>query len=116
MQYVDYAAWQRQWLQGEELETRLAYWRKQLAGAPHEMSLPQHQTRRNVQRFSGARQEITLSPELTEGLKDLTRREGMTLLMTLLSGFVLLLNRYRVTKTWSSARRMRIANGRKPGR
>ena len=94
IQYVDYAAWQRQWLQGEELETRLDYWRKQLAGAPQRMSLPQHQTRRRVQRFTGARQEIALSPELTEGLKELTRREGLTLLMTLLSGFVALLNRY----------------------
>jgi len=94
VQYADYAAWQQEWLQGEELETRLDYWRKQLAGAPRRMSLPQHQTRRRVQRFSGARQEITLAPALTEGLKELTRREGMTLLMTLLSGFVLLLNRY----------------------
>lgn len=94
VQYVDYAAWQRQWLQGEELETRLDYWRKQLAGAPARMSLPQRQTRSRVQRFSGARQEITLAPALAEGLKELTRREGMTLLMTLLSGFVLLLNRY----------------------
>jgi amino acid adenylation domain-containing protein len=94
VQYVDYAAWQRQWLQGEELETRLDYWRKQLSGAPQRMSLPQHQTRKRVQRFSGARQEIALSPELTEGLKELTRREGMTLLMTLFSGFVALLNHY----------------------
>jgi len=94
VQYVDYAAWQRRWLQGEELETRLNYWRQQLAGAPERMSLPQHQARKRVQRFRGARQEIVLSPELTEGLKELTRHEGMTLLMTLLSGFVLLLNRY----------------------
>jgi non-ribosomal peptide synthetase component F len=94
VQYVDYAAWQRQWLQGKELETRLEYWRKQLSGAPERMNLPQHQTRKRVQRFRGARQELTFSPELTEALKELTRREGMTLLMTLLSGFVLLLNRY----------------------
>jgi hypothetical protein len=94
VQYVDYAAWQRQWLQGEELETRLDYWRKQLAGAPQRMSLPQHQTRKRVQRFSGARQEIALPPELIEGLKELTRHEGMTLLMTLFSGFVALLNHF----------------------
>lgn len=93
VQYVDYAAWQRGWLQGEELETRLAYWRGQLEGTQR-MSLPGRQTRKRVQQFTGARQEIALSPELTEGLKELTRREGMTLLMTLLSGFVLLLNRY----------------------
>ncbi|HEX6284950.1 MAG TPA: condensation domain-containing protein, partial [Pyrinomonadaceae bacterium] len=94
VQYVDYAAWQRQWLQGGELETRLDYWRKQLAGAPRRMSLPQRQIRKRVQRFRGARQEIVLPPQLSEALKELTRREGMTLLMTLLSGFVLLLNRY----------------------
>jgi amino acid adenylation domain-containing protein len=94
VQYADYAAWQRQWLQGEELETRLAYWRKQLADAPQRLSLPQQQTRRKVQGFRGSRQNLTLSPELVEGLKELTRREGMTLLMTLLSAFVLLLKRY----------------------
>jgi hypothetical protein len=94
VQYADYAAWQRQWLQGEELETRLAYWRKQLADAPQRMSLPQRQTRRKVQGFRGSRQNLTLSPELVEGLKELTRREGMTLLMTLLSAYVLLLKRY----------------------
>jgi amino acid adenylation domain-containing protein len=94
VQYVDYAAWQQQWLQGEELETRLNYWRKQLEGAPLRMSLPQQQTRGKVQRFEGARQEMTIAPELVERLKELTRREGATLLMTLFSGFVLLLNRY----------------------
>lgn len=94
VQYVDYAAWQQQWLQGEELETRLNYWRKQLADAPLRMSLPQQQTRGKVQRFRGARQQMILEQELVERLKDLTRREGATLLMTLFSGFLLLLNRY----------------------
>ena len=94
VQYADYAAWQRQWLQGEELETRLSYWRKQLADAPSGMSLPQKQTRRKVPGFKGARQELKLSAELVAGLKNLTRNESMTLLMTLLSGFMLLLKRY----------------------
>jgi condensation domain-containing protein/phosphopantetheine binding protein len=94
VQYVDYAAWQRQWLEGEEMETRLAYWRKQLADAPQRMSLPQQQTRRKVQGFRGSRQDLNLPPELVEKLKELTRREGMTLLMTLLSAYVVLLNRF----------------------
>lgn len=94
VQFVDYAAWQEQSLQGEELETRLGYWRKQLAGAPVRMNLPQQQVRGKVQRFKGARQQMTLAPELVQRLKELTRREGATLLMTLFSGFVLLLNRY----------------------
>jgi amino acid adenylation domain-containing protein len=94
VQYVDYVAWQRQWLQGKELETRLAYWRRQLADAPQRMSLPQQQTRRKVQGFKGSRQTVTLEAELVDGLRKLTRREGMTVLMTLLSGYVLLLRRY----------------------
>jgi Condensation domain len=32
IQYADYAAWQRNWLRGDVLDTQLIYWRKQLAG------------------------------------------------------------------------------------
>ena len=32
IQYADYAAWQRERLQGEVLERQLAYWKKQLGG------------------------------------------------------------------------------------
>ncbi|HKG78043.1 MAG TPA: condensation domain-containing protein [Pyrinomonadaceae bacterium] len=94
VQYVDYAAWQRQWLQGDVLESRLAYWRRQLADAPQRLSLPQRRTRRSVQMFKGARQDVTLPAELVRDLRELTRREGMTLLMTMLAGYVLLVNRY----------------------
>ena len=94
VQYVDYSAWQRQWLQGNVLETRLAYWRKQLHNAPRELSLPQQSSRPRVQRFKAARQNVALSQELTERLRELSRREGVTLLMTMLSGFVLLLKKY----------------------
>jgi hypothetical protein len=34
VQYADYAAWQRRWLQGEALERQVAYWREALAGLP----------------------------------------------------------------------------------
>ncbi len=94
VQYADYAAWQRGWLQGEALETRLAYWRKQLEGAPRRLTLPQRRSRPTVQTFKGARQDVQFSPELTRGLRELSRREGVTLFMTMLSAFVLLLNRY----------------------
>ncbi len=94
VQYVDYAAWQQQWWQGEGLEKRLAYWRKQLADAPERMNLPLARPRPKVQKFGGASQELKLSPALTEALRELSRREGMTLFMTMLSGFVVLLNQY----------------------
>jgi amino acid adenylation domain-containing protein len=96
VQYVDYAAWQRQWLEGDELERRQAYWRHQLEDAPTHLRLPQRRQRPKVQsfHFQGARQSMKLSKEMTEALRELSRREGMTLFMTMLSGFVLLLNQY----------------------
>ncbi|HKR11857.1 MAG TPA: amino acid adenylation domain-containing protein [Pyrinomonadaceae bacterium] len=94
VQYVDYAAWQRQWLTGDVLEERLNYWRGQLAEAPERMSLPQRRARPKVQGFGGARHQLSLTAEHTEALRELSRREGMSLYMTMLSGFVLLLNFY----------------------
>ena len=94
VQYVDYSAWQRQWLQGEVLQTRLVYWRQQLDNAPRQLSLPQQSSRPRVQKFKAARQDLALSQELTERLRELSRREGVTLLMTMLSAFVLLLRKY----------------------
>jgi len=94
VQYVDYAAWQRQWLQSEELEKRLAYWRTQLADAPERLNLPLARPRPKVQQFGGSAHDLSLSAELTEALKDLSRREGLTLFMTMFSAYVLLLNQY----------------------
>jgi amino acid adenylation domain-containing protein len=94
VQYVDYVAWQRQWLQGDELEKRLAYWRQQLADAPSRMNLPLARSRPKVQKFGGTYQETKLSPEMTAALRELSRREGLTLYMTMLAGYVLLLNQY----------------------
>ena len=94
LQYADYAAWQRQWLQGDELEKRLDYWRKQLSDAPWKLSLPHRRARPKVQGFKGARHLAEMSPAQTEGLRELSRQEGMTLYMTMLSGFVLLLKLY----------------------
>ncbi|HEU4508037.1 MAG TPA: amino acid adenylation domain-containing protein [Pyrinomonadaceae bacterium] len=94
IQYADYAHWQREWLQGEVLETQLSYWKQQLAGVPTALELPTDYPRPAVQTFRGAHQLLTLSPELTTSLKALTQREGVTLFMTLLATFQTLLSRY----------------------
>jgi len=94
VQYADYAAWQRGWLQGEVLDRQLSYWREQLGGAPPVLELPTDRPRPAVQSFRGATYEFTLGEELTAGLKGLSRSEGVTLFMTLLAGFQALLSRY----------------------
>ncbi|MCA1567661.1 MAG: amino acid adenylation domain-containing protein [Acidobacteria bacterium] len=94
IQYADYAVWQREWLSGEVLERQLAYWREQLAGAPPALDLPTDYSRPPVKTFKGATSSITLTARLTEDLKALSRREGVTLFMLLLAAFQVLLARY----------------------
>ena len=94
IQYADYAVWQRQWLQGEVLDKQLAYWKRQLAGAPSLLQLPTDRPRSAIQTYRGAYESFVLSPELGERLRRLSRDEDVTLFMTTLAGFQLLLARY----------------------
>lgn len=93
IQYADFAVWQRGWLQGEVLETQIKYWREQLAGIGP-LQLPTDRLRSVVQDFSGAMKSINIRPDLASGLKELSRREGVTLFMTVLAGLQVLLSRY----------------------
>jgi amino acid adenylation domain-containing protein len=94
IQYADFAVWQRQRLTGDTLESQLSYWKKQLEGIPGVLNLPADHPRPPVQSYRGARQSIELPRELMENLKALSRKEGVTLFMTLLAAFQTLLYRY----------------------
>ncbi|MBP5972972.1 condensation protein [Brasilonema sp. CT11] len=91
IQYADFAVWQRQWLQGEQLETQLAYWKQQLGGKLPVLELPTDRPRPAIQTFSGARESLTLPKTLSEKLKALNQRQGITLFMILLAAFGTLL-------------------------
>ena len=93
IQYADFAHWQRQWLQGEVLEAQLAYWKQQLAGLST-LQLPTDRPRPAVQTFRGARHPVVFSPPLMQALKALSQQHGVTLFMTLLAAFQILLHRY----------------------
>ena len=94
IQYTDFAAWQRSWLQGERLEEQLSYWRAQLADAPPLLELPTDKSRPPIQSYRGAYETLVLSESLSWSLNELSRREGATLFMTLLAAFSALLYRY----------------------
>ncbi|MFL6284933.1 MAG: amino acid adenylation domain-containing protein [Pyrinomonadaceae bacterium] len=94
IQYADYAAWQRGWLRGDELEGQLSFWRERLGGDLPVLDLPADRPRPAVQTYRGSHTSVTLSPEVEAGLRALGRREGVTLFMTLLAAFDLLLHRY----------------------
>jgi amino acid adenylation domain-containing protein len=94
IQYADFAHWQRQWLSGEVLETQLAYWQQQLAGSPPLLELPTDRSRPPVQTLRGGTEQIELDAALTQQLRILSQKSGVTLYMTLLAAFSILLSRY----------------------
>ena len=93
IQYADYAAWQRAWLQGSVLENQLQFWRQKLAGLPT-LQLHADRPRPPRQTFQGAAESLLLPRSLSDQLQALSRHEGATLFMTLLAAFQLLLSRY----------------------
>ncbi|MBN3878011.1 amino acid adenylation domain-containing protein [Nostoc sp. JL23] len=93
LQYADFAYWQREWLQGELLQTQLAYWREQLNGISI-LHLPTDKPRPAIQSYQGATQFLELPLKLIDALEKLSQQEGVTLFMTLVAAFQTLLYRY----------------------
>lgn len=94
IQYIDFTQWQRQMLQGENLEKLLNYWQQKLADIPTLLNLPTDRPRPPIQSFRGDRLKIHLSSELTSRLRELSRQTQTTLFMVLLAAFATLLFRY----------------------
>jgi amino acid adenylation domain-containing protein/non-ribosomal peptide synthase protein (TIGR01720 family) len=94
LQYADFAAWQRQWLQGETLDSQLAYWKQKLGGCPPVLELPTDRPRPAAQTSRGAHLVFALPLGLSQSLQRLSRHEGVTTFMTLLAAFQTLLYRY----------------------
>ncbi|HEX6288818.1 MAG TPA: amino acid adenylation domain-containing protein [Herpetosiphonaceae bacterium] len=94
IQYADFAAWQRQRLQGSYLEQQLSYWKEQLAGAPTMLELPTDRPRPAVQTYEAAWHYLQLPQPLMDGLAALSQQQGTTMYMTLLAAFATVLYRY----------------------
>jgi amino acid adenylation domain-containing protein len=94
IQFSDFAAWQRENLQGEPLKRLLDYWHKQLAGAPAVLDLPTDMPRPALQNYRGAAESLELSETLSQSLQSLSRESGVTLFMTMLAAFKVLLGGY----------------------
>jgi amino acid adenylation domain-containing protein len=91
VQYIDYAMWERQWLEGGALRQQGEYWKRALQDAPAFLELPTDHARPAQQDYRGGIEELVLEHELTAGLKELSWRQGTTLYMTLLAGWAALL-------------------------
>ncbi len=94
IQYADYTGWQREYLQDEVLESQMSYWAKRLEGIPAALELPLCNPRPERLSYRGARLSQKIPGELSAALAELSKREGVTLYMTLLSAFLVMLYRY----------------------
>ncbi|GAB2957885.1 hypothetical protein GCM10027280_53290 [Micromonospora polyrhachis] len=93
VRYVDYAAWQRDRMDGPTAQRELGYWTSALAGVPP-LELPTDRPRPAVQSYAGHTHRFQLDAGLTAGLRRLARTHRATLYMTLLTGLQALLFRY----------------------
>ncbi len=93
VQYADYAAWQRERLAGDDLQAQLAYWTEQLRAVPA-LNLPTDRPRPSVASGRGGERSRDMPAALVGSLKVLGRQERVTLHMTLMAAFQVLLHRY----------------------
>ncbi|MFO1417371.1 MAG: amino acid adenylation domain-containing protein [Methylotetracoccus sp.] len=75
------------------LERQLAYWRERLTGAPGVLDLPTDRPRPAVQSYRGADCSVSVPASLRADLVRLGRRHDVTLFMSLLAAFGVLLHR-----------------------
>lgn len=94
IQYVDFAQWQREWLQGNTLQSQIDYWKQQLSGNLPVLHLPVDRLQASIQTDQGATHSQVLAKELVDALQSLSELEDVTLFMTLLAAFKVLLYRY----------------------
>jgi amino acid adenylation domain-containing protein len=94
LQYADYSYWQRNRLQGALYAKQMSYWRDILGGELPVLRMPLDRPRPGVLTHNGARTHVSISRELTNALHEFSRKNGVTLFMTLLAAYQTLLYRY----------------------
>lgn len=94
VQYGQFSEWQRNWLNSAEFEQQLGYWKRQLRGHPFELSLFTDYPRPAIQAFKGARLNISIPDEVSDGIKAIAKRENVTVFMALMAAFYVLLMKY----------------------
>jgi amino acid adenylation domain-containing protein len=93
IQYGDFATWEREWMCGARLAAHVQYWKTALQGAPPELLLPKDRPRPTTLSYRGSTVGLTVTEDVTNGLRTVARRYGATLFMTLLAGFAVALGR-----------------------
>ncbi|WP_395350975.1 amino acid adenylation domain-containing protein [Variovorax sp. UC122_21] len=94
IRYVDFARWQRAWLEGGEGERQLAYWRQRLGASQPVLELATDRPRAASANYRAAQHVLEVPPALAQSLKRVAREHGATPFMVLLAAFHALLFRH----------------------
>ncbi|WP_435103796.1 amino acid adenylation domain-containing protein [Arhodomonas sp. AD133] len=94
IQYADYSEWQHRWMEEDAQARQVAYWKKQLAGIEQRLSFPPDRERPPVKTYAGAREPVHCPAHLLRRLRELSAGRNVTLYMTLLAAYNVLLHRY----------------------
>ena len=94
IQYGDFAAWQRTWLNDKEIALQLGYWKQKLSGELSQLDVPTDRPRPAVQTFNGSEVSTWLPPDLVLSLDNLAREERASLFMVMLAAFKAVLCRH----------------------
>ncbi|NOQ28304.1 MAG: amino acid adenylation domain-containing protein, partial [Bacteroidales bacterium] len=93
LQYKDYSQWQNSSEQQEFIKNQEQYWLNKFEGEIPVLNLPMDYVRPLMQSHEGAKVNFVLSKEETEGIRFFTKENDLTLYMSLLSIFSILLSK-----------------------
>ncbi|HEX6751950.1 MAG TPA: amino acid adenylation domain-containing protein [Longimicrobium sp.] len=94
VQFGDFAAWQRAWMETDEARAHLEWWKHRLAGVSPVLELPADRPRPAEMSFRGSSHRVRLSRAVYDAADAFSRRHGVTLFMTLFAAFEALMHRY----------------------
>ncbi|SAL01897.1 non-ribosomal peptide synthetase [Caballeronia pedi] len=94
IQYGDFAAWQREWLDDESLAGQLSYWREELGGEQPVLELPFDRPRTGMRGSAGASVMRVVAGAAASALRKRSQSADATLFTTLLAAYQLLLSKY----------------------
>ena len=94
IQYVDYAAWQRDETRDNELDQELTYWRTKLEGLSPTLDLPTSSSRPSNEAFSGGKVPIMIPDETAARIREIAGKLNITPFMVLASAVMVTLYRY----------------------
>ncbi|OFX87038.1 MAG: hypothetical protein A2X00_10660 [Bacteroidetes bacterium GWE2_32_14] len=93
LQYKDYSEWQNSTEQQEKRKEQELYWLNQFNGEIPILNLPIDYVRPVIQSYDGATVRFALSKNETDNIKEFAEKNGLTLYMSILSVFTILLSK-----------------------